>query len=68
MLWFSQVNPDYTNTYVFDNDFPALLPGGPDPRNSFFFYTLDILLKLHFSVWKPKKQQQQKKTKTLPLE
>ncbi|KAI8777383.1 galactose-1-phosphate uridylyltransferase [Biomphalaria glabrata] len=29
-----QVNPDYTNTYVFDNDFPALLPGGPDPPAS----------------------------------
>lgn len=27
-----QVNPDYSQTYVFDNDFPALLPGGPDPR------------------------------------
>ncbi|BFY98738.1 hypothetical protein BsWGS_01778 [Bradybaena similaris] len=29
-----QVNPDYSQTYVFDNDFPALLPGGPDPPES----------------------------------
>ncbi|XP_005089107.1 galactose-1-phosphate uridylyltransferase [Aplysia californica] len=26
-----QVNPDYKNTFVFDNDFPALLPDGPEP-------------------------------------
>ena len=24
-----QVNPDYPSTHVFDNDFPALLPDGP---------------------------------------
>lgn len=29
-----QVNPDYKNTFIFDNDFPALLPGGPDPPKS----------------------------------
>uniref|UniRef100_UPI00358F9C87 galactose-1-phosphate uridylyltransferase-like isoform X2 n=1 Tax=Myxine glutinosa TaxID=7769 RepID=UPI00358F9C87 len=26
-----QVNEDYMNTYVFDNDFPALQPDAPDP-------------------------------------
>ena len=26
-----QRNPDYTSTWVFDNDFPALLPESPDP-------------------------------------
>ncbi|XP_077137432.1 galactose-1-phosphate uridylyltransferase isoform X2 [Ranitomeya variabilis] len=26
-----QVNPDYTGTFIFDNDFPALQPDVPDP-------------------------------------
>lgn len=26
-----QVNSDYDSTFVFDNDFPALQPGAPDP-------------------------------------
>ncbi len=27
------VNPDYQAVYVFDNDFPALMPGTPQPQN-----------------------------------
>ncbi|XP_042182295.1 galactose-1-phosphate uridylyltransferase isoform X2 [Oncorhynchus tshawytscha] len=26
-----EVNPDYNNTFVFENDFPALQPNAPDP-------------------------------------
>ncbi|XP_070297787.1 galactose-1-phosphate uridylyltransferase, partial [Salvelinus sp. IW2-2015] len=26
-----KVNPDYNNTFVFENDFPALQPNAPDP-------------------------------------
>jgi len=28
---FLQANPDYQNTYVFDNDFSALLSDAPEP-------------------------------------
>jgi len=26
-----QVNPNYTSTFVFDNDFPAMLSSSPSP-------------------------------------
>ncbi|KAL5481953.1 hypothetical protein EMCRGX_G022229 [Ephydatia muelleri] len=29
-----QVNPEYTGTFVFDNDFPALLEEGPEPAKT----------------------------------
>ncbi|OQV17064.1 Galactose-1-phosphate uridylyltransferase [Hypsibius exemplaris] len=28
------VNPDYTSTFVFTNDFPALMPDSPSPKDS----------------------------------
>ena len=29
-----QTNPDYKSTYVFKNDFAALLPDAPEPRKA----------------------------------
>ena len=31
LLLYVQQNPDYTNTFVFTNDFSALLPDAPEP-------------------------------------
>lgn len=30
--FYFQTNPDYRGTYVFDNDFPAMLEHSPDPE------------------------------------
>lgn len=29
--FYLQVNPDYEDTFIFENDFPALQPDAPDP-------------------------------------
>jgi UDPglucose--hexose-1-phosphate uridylyltransferase len=34
MIKILKVNPDYTSTYVFTNDFPALLEDIPEPDKS----------------------------------